>query len=55
MDTSDGHKKETVHVCGSLSQKLSDAVISNAHTPLITYPVCDWVCVLDGTVGSVRV
>lgn len=25
-------------VCGSLSQRLSNAVISNAHTPLITQP-----------------
>lgn len=36
-----GHKKNGLKgnreaVCGSLSQRLSDAVISNAHTPLIT-------------------
>lgn len=39
-----GLKGNRVAVCGSLSQKLSNAVISNAHTPLITGAcMCDWV------------
>lgn len=37
-------KRNRVAVCGSLSQRLSNAVISNAHTPLITRPVTGFKC-----------
>lgn len=40
MGTKNERKGNRVAVCGSLSQRLSNAVISNAHTPLITQPVC---------------
>lgn len=39
-----GLKRNSVAVCGSLSQRLSNAVISNAHTPLITRPVTGFKC-----------
>lgn len=59
--TKDGHKRWTqkkaaeckqsgcVCVCVALYHRRSNAVISNAHTPLITACMCDWGCVLDGT------